>query len=531
MGNNTYDFCPKCGALVRNGVCTSCGADYNPPKEPEWVSGNNEMTEGLDGAEAVEAAEVKEGQSQEWVEKPVVVSTEQPQAETVVSENIGTQWQKTEAVDPTVVSTEQPEDMPVDNTVVSIEQPETENTQTGSPSVQSFNQMQAAGQFQGGNSYQNGNFQNNNYQSGAYQNGNNPNGQQYNYYGGQMPAGYVPTEKKKSNKVLIGVIVAVCLLVIVLLVYIGNQLAALSKQAILDKKSQDSQVEKSEDPFSFGDYSFPDFQDDDSEKKEADESQMDQEADEDYWDEYADEHAFEFNEKFKEDRENYDASQITGPYYEGFVNCIDENVSYKVNREFYEELDKENGASMQVSYIQLEGDIPNLDTINERIKELSMAYTEAFLEDKESFKANYEQYGAVFNLNVESYVTYNDEDIISIVLDSNYSYYFTGGLNVYAININLKTGTILDNTEILNIDEAFVEEFCERSNAQNGEDSIGVKYISNSEKLTLLNNDTYLIIFYTPIGLEVGYNYSNVEGYSGWVTISLEEYEQYLKGL
>ena len=114
MGNITYDFCPKCGALVRNGVCSSCGTDYNPSKEPELYK----------------------------FEEPVV----------------------------------------------SIEQPEV-------PDYQNDN-----------------NYHNNHNLGGNYTGGN---GQPYNYYGGQIPTGdYNPAEKKKTNKILIGVIATVVLVVI-----------------------------------------------------------------------------------------------------------------------------------------------------------------------------------------------------------------------------------------------------------------------------------------------------------------------------
>ena len=107
---------------------------------------------------------------------------------------------------------------------------------------------------------------------------------------------------------------------------------------------------------------------------------------------------------------------------------------------------------------------------------------------------------------------------------------FSSTLEMHGININLKTGTVLDNTEILNTDEEFVKDFIKRSNRQNGKNSVAIDGISDREKLQLFQDADSLILFYTPIGLEVGYNYSGVEGYTGWITVSIEEYEQYLKG-
>ena len=41
--NSRFDFCPKCGALARDGVCTSCG--YQNPEIP--VTGQAQMPQGV----------------------------------------------------------------------------------------------------------------------------------------------------------------------------------------------------------------------------------------------------------------------------------------------------------------------------------------------------------------------------------------------------------------------------------------------------------------------------------------------------
>lgn len=410
---NTYDFCPKCGALVRNGVCTSCGMDYRNQEES------------------------------------------------------------------TLENSEQLAEQKVD--------------------TESFSEH-----LENGNAEESMNRQS----RGYYDEQNNTS----NYYGGQAPAGYVANQKPKSNKIVIGIIVATALVIIVLLCYIGIQITKISRGNLVAewKNAVEEAMEEAE--------------------KESG-GNIDSEEDEDFWAEYEKENADEYDKDFTKERENHDASEIEGPYYEEFVNCIDESVSYKVNREFYEKIEPEDGICIQVSYIQLEGDVPNLESINEIIKEESMRYANAYLEDEEVYKERYEENGYNHHIVVESYVTYNDEEMISILLDEKYSISgYTSLLSLYGININLKTGTILDNTEILNADEEFVKEFCRRSNGQNGKNSIAIDEISNEEKKYLLNDNGSLILFYTPIGLEVGYNYSGVEGYTGWITISLQDYEQYLKG-
>lgn len=329
-------------------------------------------------------------------------------------------------------------------------------------------------------------------------------------------------ENKKTNKIGIAIILATAVIVILLLVYITSQIIMLAGQGAFSKKqgAEDLTGRETNEDAAWSD-----------KETEEDIERMDKEADADYWDEYKNEKDFEVDEDFRKERENYAASQITGPYYEEIVNCIDESVSYQIKREFCETIDRENGANMQASYIQLEGDIPNLENVNETIKEQSLYYYDYFLENEESFTDLYEEYGAVYDLTVESYVTFNDEDMISIAVESKYEYLYGSVPNIYGINVNLKTGTVLKNTEILDVDEEFVEEFCKRSIAQNGEGTVPIEATSSQDKLSMLQDNTSLIVFYTPIGLEVGFNYLNVEYTSGWITISLEDYEQYLKAM
>ena len=95
--------------------------------------------------------------------------------------------------------------------------------------------------------------------------------------------------------------------------------------------------------------------------------------------------------------------------------------------------------------------------------------------------------------------------------------------------MNLKMGTIMDNTQILQLEDSFGEEFRQRSNKQNGS-TYGIELFSNVEIVSMLKEKDSIIIFYTPIGLELGYSYEK-DGYTGWVTISMQDYENYMKTL
>ena len=60
-----------------------------------------------------------------------------------------------------------------------------------------------------------------------------------------------------------------------------------------------------------------------------------------------------------------------------------------------------------------------------------------------------------------------------------------------------------------------------RSDEQNGE----IYSLTNmtDQEITGYFNSPDVIVFYTPKGMEIGFNYED-----GWVTVTYEEYEQYL---
>ena len=37
------------------------------------------------------------------------------------------------------------------------------------------------------------------------------------------------------------------------------------------------------------------------------------------------------------------------------------------------------------------------------------------------------------------------------------------------------------------------------------------------------------MFFYTPVGLEIGFNYNGVNNQFGWMTATIKDYEEYLK--
>ena len=68
--------------------------------------------------------------------------------------------------------------------------------------------------------------------------------------------------------------------------------------------------------------------------------------------------------------------------------------------------------------------------------------------------------------------------------------------------------------------DEFTIDFRERCEKQNGE-IYGLNYYSDQDITSLMNEESTLILFYTPLGLEVGFNYPD-----GWVTVTYPDYEE-----
>lgn len=233
---------------------------------------------------------------------------------------------------------------------------------------------------------------------------------------------------------------------------------------------------------------------------------------------------------WKEEPRNYPEYAVWDSdhkYYEDLKNCINENVPYTLSFETEEQLDKDLDVCMRVTYYQLEGDIPNLDSINQQLKETALEDVTFYQDEKEMFEQDFENYGEGYVVDAKTYVTYNDEFIISLVTYSTYESATVAGTYLNCMTIDLATGMVLDNTEILDVDDDFIKDVIKSSDRQNG----SIDYVDNADiddlKEAFGESDS-LIVFYTPCGLEVGLNYVDAASY-GWFTTSLTEYEEYLK--
>lgn len=222
----------------------------------------------------------------------------------------------------------------------------------------------------------------------------------------------------------------------------------------------------------------------------------------------------------------YGEEKDSGTEYYDFHNEIREDLNYQAAFDVYKKDDfiQEDKAcimNLYFDYPVISGDIPNIDGINQAV------YGE--IEEVEEYMASAAgvlSEGDVYDFAGTGYVTYMSEEFLSVVFVE-YGYLNEEYLESYVISLNfdVQTGMALKNTELLSINDDFSIDFRERCEEQNGEIA-EFYYMSDQEITSYLTDRDCLIIFYTPLGMEIGFNY-----YEGWVTVTYKDYEQYRKHL
>ena len=221
------------------------------------------------------------------------------------------------------------------------------------------------------------------------------------------------------------------------------------------------------------------------------------------------------NDDYFDDDHDYDSDE-----YYTLHNDIKDNLSYSVKMEEYEYDTTYENVYILVDYPVIEGkDVPNLEKLNSTIKEEIDFITEYF---EEEYQEYYNDSSDYFYAQSTGYVTYMDEEKLSIAFSE---YIYSGYYNdvyLYGINIDLENGIVLENENILSIDDDFSVDFRRRSDIQN--DEISYLTVMSDQEITKYFNSSDIIVFYTPQGMEIGFNYDE-----GWVTVTYKDYEKYLK--
>ena len=346
---------------------------------------------------------------------------------------------------------------------------------------------------------------------------------------------YVPDRKQKNNNRL-----TIGLVVLLLVLLVGGLIFAVSK--LIEAAVGEATVAWNESTNAVED--FFDGVKDSFKEKEAEKRVPEEEPDillpeepdtPDYYDDYMrdfldrfydDEYNDDFG--FQDPYDNYDDYDYYDDYEEDYyepspddeyyvelADALRDDLSYSVEFEEYTHSDYDNSVYISVWYAQVSEDLPNSETINSYLKDDALYYAYMFASEDNSD----------FMLEVESFVTYMDEETLSVVVDEYVYMYDEAWYNLYCMNFDLNTGKLLNNTDIIQVSDELVDAFIEQSIYQNGYTS-SVSDYSEEEIAAFMSDEESLILFYTPVGLEIGYNHPN-----GWVTATLKDYKQFLKKL
>ena len=208
--------------------------------------------------------------------------------------------------------------------------------------------------------------------------------------------------------------------------------------------------------------------------------------------------------------------------YPELMNCIDKSVSYDLlyNNEEYK--DKNNNVCIRIQYYQVYG-TGHDEEINEALKDEAFYYLYDYEDYKDEYMDMFDEYGAGLSCNVLAYVTYNDDDTLSVVYDHRFRTAVEGVMELTCVNFDLTTGRRLDNTEILDYNDDFAKFLRQRMLDQMGNDCSASQF-SDEYLLESLSDEYGLIFCYTPLGAECGINYQ-LPGQYGWITATLSEKE------
>ena len=139
----------------------------------------------------------------------------------------------------------------------------------------------------------------------------------------------------------------------------------------------------------------------------------------------------------------------------------------------------------------------------------------AIREMAQSYRASYREYSG--RCSTYSYVTYMDEEKVSVAFQ--HDLYVEGGKipKVNAVNFRVETGEVIGYEEMAELDQDLAIRFRAQDKTQND----GVEYVqdlTDEELLEILGDPQAAVMFYTPVGLEIGFNYED-----GWVTVTFKE--------
>ena len=205
-------------------------------------------------------------------------------------------------------------------------------------------------------------------------------------------------------------------------------------------------------------------------------------------------------------------------YYGEIRDAVRTDLDYSIEWENYEYEGNNDSIMIVVDYPVIKGEVPNRDILNEIIED-ETEYFEEYYDEYSKYMLPEETFG-VYS---EGYVTYMDAEVMSVVFcETIYTDYWVD-CGLFCVNIDMENGIVLSNNSIVDINDEFAVDFRSRSREQNGNVS-ALDYMTDQEIAYYLTNAGTSILFYTPLGMEIGLNYGE-----SYVTVTYKDYGEFLQ--
>lgn len=194
-------------------------------------------------------------------------------------------------------------------------------------------------------------------------------------------------------------------------------------------------------------------------------------------------------------------------YYQEITDATELGLAYGINWQSVcvRPDDPDDLCTYDCVYPVLTGeDTDKLSRINEEIERMAFRYQDQMQEYPDGVSSS-------------GYVTYMDEEKISVVFrhDLSGEEHWTSMLE--AVTYRMDTGEKVPHSQMQEVDDELVRQFRARDSRQNGTVEF-VENMSDEELKGYLVDEKESVMFYTPVGLEIGFNYDG-----GWVTVTLKD--------
>ncbi len=234
---------------------------------------------------------------------------------------------------------------------------------------------------------------------------------------------------------------------------------------------------------------------------------LEQESSNDSYDDYYDDGYYD---DYYDDYEYYEPSE-DDPYYREIVDSTRTDLDYGISWivDSITPDDVEDYCTYYSTYPLLTGGDGAYDAVNDTIAGKALEYKDTYSD----YAGGCTTYG---------YVTYMDETRISVVFQHSIYEETQTIPRVSALTFDLETGQEITPDQMTEIDDELVMRFRSQNETQNG----SIEFIDNAsdeELLALLQDPDQNIFFYSPVGLEAGFNYDSEEYGGGWVTVTLKD--------